>query len=102
ESVVYGDQAYDSKENAEWLEQREGVRYRIQRRGKRTARKQRSNRARSRVRSMVEHPFHVVKRLWGYSKVRYRGLKKNTAQLYTLFALSNLYRLRGRLCPGLV
>jgi len=53
------------------------------------------------VRAMVEHPFHVVKRLWGYTKVRYRGLAKNTAQLFTLFALSNLYRLRYRLCPAL-
>jgi IS5 family transposase len=50
---------------------------------------------------MVEHPFHVVKQLWGYTKVRYRGLAKNTAQLLTLFALSNLYRLRYRLCPAL-
>lgn len=75
--------------------------YRVQRRGRQTPQKQRINRARSRVRAMVEHPFHVVKRLWGYTKVRYRGLAKNTAQLFTLFALSNLYRLRYRLCPAL-
>ena len=40
---------------------------------------------------------HVVKRLWGFSKVRYRGLAKNTARLFTAFALSNLYMLRRRL-----
>ena len=38
----------------------------------------------------VEHPFHVVKNLFGHKKLRYRGLAKNTAQLHTLFALANL------------
>jgi hypothetical protein len=41
------------------------------------------------VRAKVEHPFRVLKRKFGYTKVRYRGLKKNTAQIVTLFALSN-------------
>ena len=39
----------------------------------------------------VEHPFRVIKRQFGYTKVRYRGLKKNTAQRITLFALSNIW-----------
>ena len=42
------------------------------------------------VRAKVEHPFRVIKRQFGFVKVRYRGLKKNTAQLVTLFALSDL------------
>ena len=42
------------------------------------------------IRAKVEQPFRVIKRQFGYVKVRYRGLKKNTAQLVTLFALSNL------------
>lgn len=42
------------------------------------------------LRAYVEHPFHVLKNLFGYRKVRYRGLVKNTAQLYSLFALANL------------
>jgi IS5 family transposase len=42
------------------------------------------------VRAFVEHPFHVVKNLFHYRKVRYRGLAKNLAQLHTLFALANL------------
>ncbi len=46
------------------------------------------------LRSIVEHPFHVVKNLFGYHKVRYQGLRKNTAQLHSLFALANLYRAR--------
>ena len=42
------------------------------------------------IRAKVEHPFRVIKRQFGYVKVRYRGLAKNTAQLHTLFALANL------------
>lgn len=49
------------------------------------------------IRAKVEHPFRVVKRQFGFVKVRYRGLKKNTAQLMTLFALSNLWMARGKL-----
>jgi IS5 family transposase len=40
-----------------------------------------------------------VKRLWGFQKVRYRGLAKNTARAYTAFALANLYLLRRTLLP---
>ncbi len=42
------------------------------------------------VRAKVERPFHVIKNLLGLKKVRYRGLAKNTARLYTLFGLANL------------
>ena len=49
------------------------------------------------IRAKVEHPFRVIKRQFGYVKVRYRGLMKNTAQLHTLFALSNLWMARHRL-----
>jgi IS5 family transposase len=49
------------------------------------------------IRAKVEHPFRVIKRQFGFVKVRYRGLKKNTAQLTTLFALSNLLMARGKL-----
>ncbi|MBC7437457.1 MAG: transposase, partial [Bdellovibrionales bacterium] len=49
------------------------------------------------IRAKVEHPFRVLKRQFGYVKVRYRGLKKNTLQLKTLFALSNLWIVRHQL-----
>jgi IS5 family transposase len=49
------------------------------------------------VRAKVGHPFRVIKRQFGYAKVRYRGLMKNAAQLTTLFALSNLWMARHRL-----
>ena len=49
------------------------------------------------IRAKVEHPFRVIKRQFGYTKVKYRGLAKNTANLVTLFALSNLWMVRKRL-----
>jgi IS5 family transposase len=49
------------------------------------------------VRAKVEHPFRIIKRQFGHVKVRYRGLKKNTAQLNTLFALANLWMVRKTL-----
>jgi IS5 family transposase len=49
------------------------------------------------IRAKVEHPFRVIKRQFGFTKVRYRGLAKNTAQIVTLFALSNLWMARRRL-----
>ena len=51
----------------------------------------------ARVRAMVEHPFHIVKNLFKHRKVRYRGIRKNTAQLHTLFALANLVIAKKRL-----
>ena len=44
----------------------------------------------SAIRSLVEHPFRYVKQVFGYSKTRYRGLKKNTDRIYMLLAFANL------------
>ena len=49
------------------------------------------------IRARVEHPFRVIKRQFGYAKVRFRGLVKNTAQVLTLFALANLWMARKQL-----
>ena len=49
------------------------------------------------IRAKVEHPFRVLKRQFGFTKVRYRELAKNTAQIVTLFALSNLWMARRQL-----
>jgi len=49
------------------------------------------------IRAKVEHPFRIIKRQFGHTKVRYRGLMKNTQQLHTLFALSNLWMMRHRI-----
>ena len=51
----------------------------------------------ARIRAKVEHPFHVVKNLFHFTKVRYKGLAKNTAQLYTLFGLANLVIAKRRI-----
>ena len=55
------------------------------------------NHAIAKLRAIGEHPFRILKRQFGYTKVRYRGLSKNTAQLYMLFALGNLYQVRRAL-----
>ena len=55
------------------------------------------NRIIAKVRARVEHPFRMLKRQFGYLKTRYRGLAKNRAQLFTLFALGNLFLVRRRL-----
>ena len=55
------------------------------------------NRAKSRVRARVEHVFGVVKRLWGFDKVRYRGLAKNATRSFVALGLANIYLARGTL-----
>jgi IS5 family transposase len=100
EREVFGDQAYWSESHRQGARER-GIRYRINRRpnhGHRlNALERRLNRLRSGIRARGEHAFHVVKHLWGFTKVRYRGLAKNTARLFAAFALANLYLLRRRL-----
>ena len=56
-----------------------------------------AERLKASVRAKVEHAFRVIKLQFGFTKVRYRGLAKNTAQLKTLFALSNLWMVRRNL-----
>jgi len=58
------------------------------------------NRTKSKVRAKVEHVFLVIKRLFGWSKVRYRGLAKNTHWLFVTCGLTNLYLARRRLVAG--
>ncbi len=55
------------------------------------------NRNKSRIRARVKRVFGVVKRLWGFGKVRYRGLQKNATRAFTALALANIYLARGRL-----
>jgi len=103
EEVLYGDQAYWKEADRQAYEAR-GVRYRVNRRARSRAqplseRWRQINRARSRTRARGEHPFHIVKRLWGFAKVRYRGLAKNLARAYIAFGLANLYSVRRQLLP---
>lgn len=103
ETVLWGDQAYWKEADREAFEQA-GVRYRVNRRAAGGNKNQseywkRINRARSRTRARGEHPFRVVKQLWGFTKTRYRGIAKNLARAQTMFALANLYAVRKRLMP---
>jgi IS5 family transposase len=100
EKELFGDQAYWSDFHRQCAKAG-GIRYRVNRRGTSTKplsdHQRLINRIRSSSRARGEHAFHVVKRLWGFTKVRYRGLAKNTSRLFTAFALANLYMLRRRL-----
>jgi IS5 family transposase len=102
ERELYGDRAYWSEGLRQEYERR-GVRFRVNRRGTVkhpvSERWREINRSRSRVRARGEHGFHVVKRLWGFQKVRYRGLAKNAARAFIAFALANLYLARRQLIP---
>jgi IS5 family transposase len=100
ETRVWGDSAYMGQQQV--IEERApGAKDFTNKRGRRnhplTDRDKEINRTKSRVRAKVEHPFCVVKRLWGFAKVRYRGLAKNENRLFVAFALSNLFVTRRRL-----
>jgi IS5 family transposase len=105
ETVVFGDAGYQGVEkrpdaNAEvtWhVAMRPGKRKALNKENAADALIDQAEKLKAGIRAKVEHPFRVVKRQFGYVKVRYRGLKKNTAQLFTLFALSNLWMVRSKL-----
>ena len=94
ESVVHGDRGYCSRDANAWLKQR-GVRSRLQKRASTghplTEAEKARNQRWSKARAFVEHPFLIIKRLW--------GLAKNTARVFALLALANLYRVRRQLLP---
>jgi len=103
EQVVFADAGY---QGAPKREDATGVEWHIAMRpGKRKTQKhtpwgtltEQAEKLKASVRAKVEHPFRVIKRQFGHCKVRYRGLAKNTAQLITLFALSNIWMARSRL-----
>jgi IS5 family transposase len=103
EESLHGDSAYHSKDLKAQAEAN-GLAFNVNQRGTKSKPLTRAQRVRnrrlSRVRATVEHPFLVVKRLWGHTKVRYRGIKKNLAQMNTLFALANVFRVRRQLMSG--
>ena len=97
EVSVHGDSAYHSKALKADAEA-SGITFNVNQRGSKhralTKAERALNRRLSRIRATVEHPFLVVKQLWGHAKVRYRGIAKNRAQMYSLFGLANLFRVR--------
>jgi IS5 family transposase len=101
EERVYGDCAYAS--------QQESIRAKapnamdltnkvVRKGGPTEALERMVNRGKSKTRARVEHMFGVVKRLWGFSKVRYRGLAKNATRAFVALAMANLYLARKPLC----
>jgi len=102
ERTVFGDQAYWKKADRQRF-RAAGVRYRVNRRGTKqrplTDHQKRINQSRSRHRARGEHAFRIVKQLWGFTKVRYRGIAKNAVRALTSFALANLYLMRKWIVP---
>lgn len=105
ESVAFGDAGYqgiekrpDAQTDVTWhVAMGPGKRKALNKANEADALIDKAEKHKAGIRAKVEHPFRVVKRQFGFVKVRYRGLKKNTAQLVTLFALSNLWMVRGKL-----
>ena len=97
EQAVYGDKAYASEEKKKEYESN-GIGWFVSRKANRgqqlTPEDKEYNHRQSQIRAKGEHAFLVVKHLWNYQKVRYKGLYKNAVQVFTLFALANLYLVR--------
>ena len=100
EQRVYGDSAYASQKqllHSKAPQAKDFTNQRTRYNGIVDEVQRAKNRNKSRIRARVEHVFAVVKRLWGFSKVRYRGLQKNATRAFTALALANIYLSRGRL-----
>ena len=105
ESIAFGDAGYqgiekrpDAKADVIWhVAMRPGKRRALNKANAADAMIDQAEKLKAGIRAKVEHPFRVIKRQFGFVKLRYRGLMKNTAQLFTLFALSNLWMVRSKL-----
>lgn len=106
EELVHGDAGYLGAED--YVARHERIAWRIARRrstvqkirrARERAKAMREETKKAQVRARVEHPFRIVKCVFGYVKVRFKGLAKNTTQVITLFALANLYLARKHLLP---
>jgi IS5 family transposase len=102
ERTIFGDQAYWKEADRQRF-RAAGIRYRVNRRGTKqrplTDHQKKINCSRSRTRARGEHAFRIVKQLWGFTKVRYRGIAKNAARALASFALANLYLMRRCIVP---
>ena len=104
EAVVFADAGYQGADKhpeatgVAWqVAMRPGKRRALDKQTKRGVLLDKAEKLKASVRAKVEHPFRVIKCQFGFTKVRYKGLAKNTAQLITLFALSNLWMARRQL-----
>jgi IS5 family transposase len=100
EQRVYGDSAYASQKaliESKAPNARDFTNQRVRKGGVIDEVERAKNRNKSKVRARVEHVFAVVKRLWGYTKVRYRGLQKNATRCFVALGLANIFLARQRL-----
>jgi len=97
EQRVYGDSAYASQKapiETKAPRARDFTNQRVRRAAEQNPEQRAKNRSKSGIRARVEHVFAVVKRLWGFSKVRYRGLAKNATRAFVALGLVNSYLAR--------
>ena len=105
EDTVCGDSGYTDVDKREELQDVKSVfliaekpsRLRAMKSARDRRHAKRCERFKASLRAKVEHPFRVIKRQFGYARVRCRGIAKNAAQVATLFALSNLWMARRQL-----
>ena len=103
EEVVYADAGYTGadkrvqRRNLTWQIAAKRGQVQAMKEGRAKCAIEKREKKKASIRALVEHPFRVIKRQFGFVKVRFRGLAKNTAQLVTLFALSNLWLVRRKL-----
>ena len=100
ETKVWGDSAYQGQReviNASAPDAQDMTNRRYRRKGVVDEVEQAKNKTKSSVRAKVEHPFLVIKQIFGFAKTRYKGLEKNAHRLFVTCALANLYMVRRRL-----
>lgn len=100
EQRMYGDSAYASQKDlmhSKAPKARDFTNQRTRKGGEVDEVQRGKNRNKSKIRARVEHVFAVVKRLWGFNKVRYRGLSKNATRAFVALGLANIYMARARL-----
>ena len=103
EEVVHADSGYAgaqtrvTRKNLRWEIAARSGRIKAMPEGREKRAAEKNEHRKASIRAKVEHPFRVIKRQFGLTKVRFKGLAKNTAHVVTLFALSNLWMTRKRL-----
>lgn len=100
EGRVYGDSAYNGQKEVlarHAPDAKDFTNEKGQRNRPLTDEQKAKNKNKSKIRARVEHPFHVIKRIFNFNKVRYKGLKKNTHWLHVTCGLANIYMARKKL-----
>lgn len=99
EEAILGDKGYVNQDNKKWAREN-GIFWGVPDRASRVKKLSKSqlkrNKKLGRIRAKVEHPFRVIKDLWGYRKTRYKGLAKNRSKLQLMCGLVNLYMSRKK------